>query len=87
MRLKYSFEKMDLDDQIIAVPIGDDSEGFTGVIRLNETAAFIFDLLETETTEEEIVTAMSRAFNAPYEKLAVDVHQYLAEFQRKGLLV
>ena len=45
MRMKYMLEKMEMDDQVIAVPVGENCEEFHGIIKLNETAERIIDLL------------------------------------------
>lgn len=87
MRLKYTFEMMELDDKTVAVPVGEKAEGFHGVIQLNETAAFIFHLLKDETTVEEIINTMSKEFDASKEILTVDVHRCIDEFRRRGILV
>ncbi len=86
MRLKYAFETMKLDDQTVAVPVGDGSEEFHGVVKLNEAAEDIFNLLKEDTTEDAIVEAMADMYDAPKETLAADVHKCVAEFMEKGLL-
>ena len=86
MRLKYAFETMELDDQIVAVPVGDGSEEFHGVVKLNETAADIFNLLKEDISEEAIVEAMTEIYDAPKEALAADVRKCVADFMEKGLL-
>ena len=87
MRLKYTFEMMELDDQLIAIPISDNTEEFKAVIKLNETAAFLFDLLKNEMTEMDIVNAVCREYNVSYERASIDVHRIIDEFQKRGLLV
>ena len=87
MRLKLTFEKMDLDDQIVAVPVGANVGEFHGVIKLNETASFIFDQLKEDTTEEAIVNSIALEYDAPREAIIADVHRYIQEFQEKGLLI
>lgn len=87
MRLKFVFEMMELDDQKIAIPVSENTTEFKGVIKLNETAAFIFKLLKNETSEAEIIDAVSNEYAAPRDIVADDVHRYLKEFQEKGLLV
>ena len=86
MRLKYTFEIMELDDNMVAVPVGDGSAAFQGVIKLNDTAAAIFALLKEETTEEAVVDAMAKEYDIDRETLASDVHNYLTTFREKELL-
>lgn len=86
MRLKYDFELIEMDGSTIAVPVGNCSEDFHGVIRLNDTAAFIFNLLKDETTEADIVNALEKEYCASIRLLEEDVHKYIAAFNEKGLL-
>ena len=86
MHLKYKFEMMKLEDQIIAVPVGENVNDYHGVVKLNETAAFIFKILQNETTEEAIVDALKKEYEVPLDDLLADVHNCITEFQKKGLL-
>lgn len=54
MQLKYMFETIELGDQIIAVPIGQPLDEYHGVLKLNETAAVIFNLLNKDTSKGKI---------------------------------
>lgn len=87
MRLKYSFEMMKLDDQIVAVPVGDKASEFHGVIKLNETAAAILELLKEETVEEAIIKALENEYEVDRDTLTKDVYNILTEFKDKGMLV
>ena len=62
MKLKYSFETMELDNETIAVPVGADAQDFRGVIKLNESALEIFSLLKEETTEEAVIAALRQRY-------------------------
>lgn len=86
MHLKYNFETIKLDDRVVAVPVGDAADDFHAIMKLNETAAFIFDLLRNDITEEEIVAALLKEYNGTGEQLAIDTHNYLMDFREKGLL-
>ena len=87
MRLKYTFDKMELNDQIVAVPVGDNADNYHGVVKMNETANAIFNLLAEDTTEEAIVEAMEKEYDLSKEILADDVMHYVQEFREKGMLV
>ncbi len=86
MRLKYPYEIMEVEGQSFAVPMEEDANGFNGVIKLSKTAKVIFELLQEDTSEEAIVEAMSRRFDADKNILAADVHSIVAQFQKKGIL-
>lgn len=86
MRLKQTFEVMELDDQIIAVPVGDGASQVHGLFKMNETAAFVFKLLQKGMTEQEIVDVMKKEYNAPEEKLSEDVHKCIETFIKMDLI-
>lgn len=86
MHLKYNFETMELDDRIIAVPVGEGTSSFKGIIKMNETGAAIFELLKTDTTEEAIVKEMEKEYEGDTYQLASDVKSIIADFVNKGLV-
>ena len=53
MKSKYTFEKMELDGQIVAVPVGENASDLHAVLNLNEEAVSILECLKEETTEQE----------------------------------
>lgn len=85
MRLKYTFETMELEDKVIAVPVGESAKEFRGVIRLNESAAEIFDLLKQETTEEAVVAVLKERYGDEPEILEF-VHEFIENLTSKGVL-
>lgn len=87
MQLKYKFEIMELDGNIIAVPVGENVDDFRGVVRLNETAAMIFELLTRGASEDQIVDSLYEKYNSSRDEIASDVQRYLEAFQEKGLLL
>lgn len=87
MRLKHTFEMMNLDDQTVAVPIGTAANDFHGVIKLNETAAEIFEMLKVDNTEDAIVEAMLQEYKVSRDVITKDVHKYIRYFREKGLLI
>ena len=87
MHVKNTLEPMELDDQIIAVPVGELAKEYHGVIKLNETGAFLLEHLKEETTEEDLVAALAKEYDLPPKRLTQDVHNYLALFRAKGFLV
>ncbi len=86
MKLTLTYETMELDDQIVAIPVGENRESYQGVFMLNETGAFILNLLKEETSEKKIVQQMFEQYEGPKEKIAADVHRYIEEFRKMDLL-
>lgn len=83
MKLKDSFiTHMDGDTQMIV----DTSAKFSGLIRNNKTAAYIIELLKTDTTEEKIVEAVCQKYDAPKETVRKDVHRLIEEWRTIGAI-
>ena len=75
MKLKDDFVTQDIDGVQFLIPLG--GEAFSGIVRSNETAAFLIDLLREETTEAALTDAMAAEYDAPRETLAADVARVL----------
>lgn len=84
MKLKDSFITYVSDGQQIMVDAS--AKSFVGLVRSNETAAFIIDLLKTDTTAEKIISAMCEKYDAPAEKIAMDVKAVLSKLSSIGAL-
>ena len=54
MKLKYNFVTNKVADRIVAVAVGDDAQKFNGFIKMNDTGAFIFNMLRNDVTVDEI---------------------------------
>ena len=86
MKAKYVFEIMELDDSIVAVPIGINSAQFNGVLKVNDTGAAILKLLEKDITEDKIVDELLKEYEGDREQISRFVHDYLQELIAEGLI-
>lgn len=83
MKLKENFITQEMDgEQIMVAASGD----FAGMVRSNATAAFIVDCLKTDTTQEAVLDAMCRKYDAPREVMAAGVNIVLNNLRRIGAL-
>lgn len=62
MKLKYNFVTNEVADKVVAVAVGDDMSKFNGFIKMNETGAQIFKLLQEETTIETVIDEMAKLY-------------------------
>ena len=86
MRIKYCFEIMDLDDGKVAVPIGGNEDPFYGVLKINETAARILELMREDTTEERIVEELMQQYEGERTQITSYVHAFIETLNTEGLL-
>ena len=86
MKSKYTFEKMELDGEIIAVPVGESASGLHAVLNLNEEAMRILELLREETTEQAIVSQLLTEYEGTEEGIRPLVHAFIEQLRGEGML-
>ena len=86
MKSKYTFEKIELDGEIVAVPVGESAAELRAVLNVNEEAMRILELLQEETTEESIVAQLLKEFEGEGEEIAPLVSAFIEQLRQEGLL-
>lgn len=86
MRLKDELMLHKVSDETVVVPTGKLSIEFQGIIRNNETAGFIMELLKEERTEEELVDEILQVYDVDRETVSRDVHRIIMMLEEEGLL-
>ncbi len=87
MKSKYTFEKMELDGEIVAVPVGESATDLHAVLNVNEEAMRILELLREETTEENIVAQLLKEYTGEKEEIAALVNSFIDQLRQEDLLV
>ncbi len=83
MKIKKGFMLKELDGQTVAIPVASD---FNGVVKMNDTAAYIWQLLEKEATKEELVTAILKEYKTTLELAEEAVENTLKALKADGFL-
>lgn len=86
MKSKYVYERMELEGEIVAVPVGENARELRAVLNLNEEAMRIFELLKEETTEQRIVSQLSSEYSSTEEEIFPLVHAFIDQLRIEGLL-
>ena len=87
MKLKYNFVTNEVADKIVAVAVGGDLEKFNGFIKMNDTGAYIFNMLKSDVTEEEIVSAMKKDYeDAAEEEIRETVSEFVGKLKEADVL-
>ena len=74
-------------DSVVVVPVGAATAAFPGMITLNATAAYIWELLEQEQTVDSLVAAMVEHYEVEEAVARADVEAFLNKLQPTGALV
>lgn len=86
MHLKYSFEKIDMGDEIILIPIGKGSDIIRGVLKLNKEGCEIIELLKQETNEDKIVNILEAQYTNDRLVLNQYVHDVVMKLDKLGII-
>ena len=71
MKLKCSFEVIDMGGELIAVPVGDEAASFNGVVALSYAAAFLLKELKKPKSEKELIDS---SYTIPADVLKTGHH-------------
>ncbi len=88
MKIKEDYVLADLDDHVVAVAVGEEAEKFKGIIRMNETAAFIWKKLDQGMKAEEIAQKMVEEFSGvDYETALSSTNDVINKMEKAGLFL
>ena len=88
MRINSDFTIQKVGAAYIAVPVGETSKTFHGMVRLNGTGAFVWNLMvEKDCTEEDLVNALLATYEVDRDTAAADVARIVAVLKDNGIIV
>ena len=86
MKLKDGIVTNSIDGESFAIATGSAAKEFNGLIKNNATAAYIFELLKKEQTEDSIVKAMTDKYEVDEQTARADVNELLNLLKSKNLI-
>lgn len=72
--------------ETVLVPSGKLAEKFMGLVSLNETGSFIWDRLQNETNENELLKALLEEYDADERSAENDIKAFIGKLRENGLL-
>lgn len=87
MKIKDGFILRKVGRQYIVAATGEASKNFNGMMRLNEEAAFAFEVLQKGSTEEELVKALVEKYAGDEAVVTQDVSNFLSKLREADALV
>lgn len=87
MKIKNGFVLEEVGGSYLAVAVGELAEEFNALVRLNETGAFLWRQLLTDTTKEELLIALMKEYDGVSEECAKrDISAFLNVLNDNNIL-
>ncbi len=86
MKRNANFLLREVAGSVVVVPVGQAARSFPGMMRLNESGRFLWDLLDQWQTEESLVSAMVDRYQVSWAQAAEDVAAFLTRIRSVGAL-
>lgn len=85
MKIKEGFLIRKVASQYVVMPCNNDIN-FNGMISLNESGAFLFNLLKENITKDDLLQAMLNEYDVSKEVALNDIEKFIKVLQDNNLL-
>lgn len=86
MKIKEGFMLKQVCEEFMVVPVGAASVDFKSVIRLNETGAFLWNLLEKGATKEDMLKDILDEYDVSAEIASADIDTFILKLNDAGII-
>lgn len=87
MKLKYNIAINEIGEGYLGVPVSSNIVDFDGLLRLNETGAFIVEQLNNEISLQDLVSAVAKKYSCSFEEANDNVTGILDTLKNAGLII
>lgn len=86
MKIEKSFVLREIAGEYIIVPTGNTALDFNGLITVNEVGMFLWNLLQDEVTEEDLIRKTMEEYEVDRETVKGDIEEFLEKLKANGIL-
>lgn len=86
MHIVPGFLIREIVGETVAVPTGAAARQLSGLIALNGSGKLLFELLQTDQSEQALVQALTEAYEVDDATAQADVSEFLDMLRRHGML-
>lgn len=87
MKIKDGYLLREVAGSHVVVPTGKAALDFSGVITLNGSGTFLWKLLNTEKTKQELLSALLEEYEIDATTAKADLAEFLAKLEAADLFV
>lgn len=86
MQIKEGYLLREVAGNYVVVAVGDAVKNFNGIISLNESAAFLWNLMSEDVTEEQLTEKLLNEYEVDEETAKKDVKAFIKKLTDARLL-
>ena len=86
MKIKKGFVLQEIAGSNVVVPVGEASAILNGIINLNASGLFLWNLLTKGADQEQLVNSLIAEYDIPNDKASRDVNVFLDTLRKTGCL-
>ncbi len=86
MKIKNDFILRKVADSYVVVPVNSMTLDFNGIVNLNETGAFLFDILQKGADKQELLDKMLAEYDVAPEKAESDINSFIEKLKDADML-
>ena len=87
MKIKNGFVLRNICDDYIVVAVGRQTLDFKGLIKLNESGAFLWEQLKSDRSEEDLLAALTAEYAVDEATAKADIAAFVSSLKEADLLV
>ncbi|MBQ7106550.1 MAG: PqqD family protein [Clostridia bacterium] len=86
MKIKDTYVLRSVAGENLVVPVGGNNINFNSAMTLNETGAFLWNLLANGTTREELISAMTKEYSVDVDTASKDIDTFISVLKEHSIL-
>lgn len=86
MKINNNFIMKEIAGTNMVVPVGNELVDLNAMITLNESGAFLWNLLINDSTEYELVEAMLKEYDIDMKTATEDIREFVDNLRKIGAL-
>ena len=86
MKIKKDFVLKKIAGSYVVVPVRSRAVDFSGIIKLTESGAFLWELLENGASREELIEKMLEEYEVDEATAASDIDRFIVKLNGADLL-
>lgn len=86
MKIKDSYVLRSVAGENLIVPVGGNNINFNSAMTLNETGAFLWQLLTADTTRDALIAAMTKEYDIDADTAKKDIDIFITSLKEHSIL-